>query len=101
MKIFDLYDTDGAIEYPYAVIVAETIENAARSLKAEIIKHYPETEEWYETAVIRIPKKDVPSLGIAPLMDILRSSNPHNLYIRDLVLDDVSHVTPNPCDDES
>lgn len=97
MKIFDLYDTDGAIEYPYATIVAETIENAAQSLKAEIIKHYPETEEWYGTAVIRISKIDVPSLGIGPLMDMLRSSSPHDLYIRDLVLD---QIPLNPRDDD-
>ncbi|MDP3778566.1 MAG: hypothetical protein Q8R30_00780 [bacterium] len=96
MKIFDLYDTDGAIEYPYATIAEETIENAARSLNAEIIKYYPETEEVYETAIIRIQKTDVPSLGIAPLMDLLRSCSPSDLYIHDLVLYDVTHVPPSP-----
>jgi len=96
IKTFVLCDTDGTIEYPYAAVVEETIENAARLLNAEIVTHYPETEEAYETVVIRIRKTDVPSLGIAPLMDMLRSCNPSDLYIRDLVLNHVPLVSSKP-----
>ena len=63
-----------ATGYDYAIILEPTITDAARTLKAQVLHHIPESDEYHECASISIPRSEVTSLGIESLKELLEDN---------------------------